>query len=151
MLVAYKQPVLCVFLPDIPFSVKTCLMLSTHLHFSHNFLLFCTSITSTLLPTYSSSLLMTCSYHFNLLSCTFVDISSTFVVRVIFRASKVKPSFVTHSTSSQVIVLFSVLMSRPLLSVMVLGAIQVLHNEVGVLAFLEKSVTELYGSTLLAL
>ena len=36
-----------------------------------------------LLPMYSSSLLSTCPYHFNVLSCTFLDISSTFVVPLI--------------------------------------------------------------------
>ena len=49
-------------------------MLSNHLRFGLPLLLFPgTSIT--LLPTYSSSLLDTCPYHFNLLSCTFLDVS----------------------------------------------------------------------------
>ena len=42
-----------------------------------------TSIPITILPTYSSSLLNTCPYHFNLLCCTFLDISPTFVVPLI--------------------------------------------------------------------
>ena len=36
-----------------------------------------------LFPMYSYSLLNTCPYHFSLLSCTFVDISPTFVVPLI--------------------------------------------------------------------
>ena len=42
-----------------------------------------TSITITLLPTYSSSLLNTCPYHFNQLSCTLLDIFHTFDVALI--------------------------------------------------------------------
>ena len=63
-------------LPFLLFSVKSCLMLSIHLHFYLPFLLFHgTSIAMTLLVTYPSSLLITCLYHFHLLSCTFLDIS----------------------------------------------------------------------------
>ena len=59
-------------------------MLSNHLRFGLPLLLFPgTSIPITLFPTYSSSLLETCPYHFNLLSCTFLDISPTFVVPLI--------------------------------------------------------------------
>ena len=66
------------------FSDKSFLMLSNHLHFGLPLLLFPgTSIPISLLPTYLSSLLNTCPYHFNLLSCTFLDISPTFVVPLI--------------------------------------------------------------------
>ena len=69
---------------DNSLSDKSFLMLSNHLRFILPLLLFPgTSITTTLLPTYSSSLLNTCPYHFNLLSCTFLDISPTFVVPLI--------------------------------------------------------------------
>ena len=55
-----------------------------HLRFSFPILPFPgTSITITLLLTYSSSLLNTCPYHLNLLSCTFTDISPTLVVHLI--------------------------------------------------------------------
>ena len=55
-------------------------MLSNHLRCGLPLLLFPgTSITITLLPTYSSSLFNTCPYHFNLLSCTlYILISATF-------------------------------------------------------------------------
>ena len=63
---------------------KSFLMLSNHFHFGLPLLLFPgTSIPITLLSTHSSSLLNTCPYHFNLLSCTFLDISHTFVVPLI--------------------------------------------------------------------
>ena len=42
-----------------------------HLHHHHS------------LATYSSSLFNTCPYHFNILFCTFLDISPTFVVQLI--------------------------------------------------------------------
>ena len=60
-------------------------MLSSHLRFGLPLLLFHgTSIVITLLPKYSSSLLNTCPYHHvNILSCTFLDISPTFVVPLI--------------------------------------------------------------------
>ena len=62
----------CTSSPDNPLSDKSFLMLSNHLRFGIPLLLFPgTSILITLLPTYSSSLLETCPYHFNLLSCTF--------------------------------------------------------------------------------
>ncbi len=68
--------------PENSFSGKSFLMLSNHLRFSLPLLLFpCTFIT--LLPTYYSSLLNTCPYHFNLLSCIFLDISPTFAVPLI--------------------------------------------------------------------
>ena len=60
------------------------LMLSNHLRFSLPLPLSPgTPIAITLLPTYSSSLLNICPYHFNLLSCTLLDISPTFVVSLI--------------------------------------------------------------------
>ena len=63
---------------------KSFLMLSNHLRFGLPLLLFPgTSIAITLLPTYSPSLLNTCPYHFNLLSCNVLDISPTFVVPLI--------------------------------------------------------------------
>ena len=68
---------------DNSLSNKLFLMLSNHLRFGLPLLLFPgTSIPITLLPTYSS-LLNTCPYHFNLLSCTFLDIAPTFVVPLI--------------------------------------------------------------------
>ena len=71
----------CASSPDNSISDKSFLMLSNHLRFGPPLLLFPgTSIPVTLVPTYSSSLLNTCQYHFNLLSCTFLDISPTFVV-----------------------------------------------------------------------
>ena len=64
---------------DNSLSDKSFLILSNHLRFGLPLLLFpSTSIAITLLPTYSSSLLNTC-----LLSCTFLDISPTFVVPLI--------------------------------------------------------------------
>ena len=74
----------CASFLDNPLFDKSFLMLSNHLRFGLPLLLFPgTSIPTTLLPTYSSSLLNTCPYHFNLLSCTFLDISPTFVVPLI--------------------------------------------------------------------
>ena len=74
----------CASSSDNPLSDKSFLMLSIHLRFGLPLLLFPdTSIPNTLFPTYSSSLLETCPYHFNLLSCTFLDISPTFVVPLI--------------------------------------------------------------------
>ena len=74
----------CASSSDNPLSDKSFLMLSSHLRFGLPLLLFPgTSIPITLFPTYSSSLLETCLYHFNLLSCTFLDISHTFVVPLI--------------------------------------------------------------------
>ena len=63
-------------------SHKSFLMLSNHSHFCLHLILF-PGIPITLVPTHSSSLLNTCPYHFNLLSCTFLDISPTFVVPLI--------------------------------------------------------------------
>ena len=74
----------CASSSDNPLSDKSFLVLSNHLRFGLPLLLFPgTSIPITLFPTYSSSLLKTCPYHFNLLSCTFLDISPTFVVPLI--------------------------------------------------------------------
>ena len=74
----------CASSSDNPLSDKSFLMLSIHLRFGLPLLLFAgISIPNTLFPTYSSSLLETCPYHFNLLSCTFLDISPTFVVPLI--------------------------------------------------------------------
>ena len=69
---------------DNSLSDKSFLVLSNHLRFGLRLLLFPgTSIAMTLLPTYSYSLLNTCQYHINLLSCTFLAISPTFVVPLI--------------------------------------------------------------------
>ena len=74
----------CVSSLDNSFSDKSFPMVSIHLRFGLPLLPFPgTSIPVTLLPTYSSSLLNTCPYHYNLLSCTFLDISPTFVVSLI--------------------------------------------------------------------
>ena len=74
----------CASSPDNPLSDKSFLMLSNHLRFGLPLLPFPgTSIPITLFPKYSSSLPETCPYHFNLLSCTFLDISHTFVVPLI--------------------------------------------------------------------
>ena len=74
----------CASSPDNPLSDKSFLVLSSHLRFGLPLLLFPgTSIPVTLLPMYSSSLLETCPYHFNLLSCTFLDISLTSVFPLI--------------------------------------------------------------------
>ena len=75
-----------------PFSLISSFTLSNHLLLGRPlFLLPCTFITIALLPTQCSSLLITCPYHFNLLSCTFFVISSTFVVPLI-------PSFLILSS-----------------------------------------------------
>ena len=74
----------CVSSLDNSFSDKSFPMVSIHLRVGLPLLLFPgTSIAITLLPTYSSSLLSTCPYHFNLLSCTFLYISPIFVVTLI--------------------------------------------------------------------
>ena len=74
----------CVSSLDNSFSDKSFPMVSIHLRFGLPHLLSPgTSTPITLLPTYSSSLLNTCPCHFNLLSCTFLDISPTFVVPLI--------------------------------------------------------------------
>ena len=71
----------CASSPDNSLSDKSFLMLSDHLRFGLPLLLFPgTSITITLLPTYSSSVLNTCPDYFNQLSCTLLDISATFIV-----------------------------------------------------------------------
>ena len=62
-------------------SDKSFLMLSNHLRVGLSLLLFPgTSTPITLFPTYSSSLLETCPYHFNLLSCTFLDVSAPYTI-----------------------------------------------------------------------
>ena len=63
--------------PDGPFSLRSSFTQSAHLFFSPPLLLPCTSISITLLPTYSSSLLTTCPYHRILRSWTFFEISPT--------------------------------------------------------------------------
>ena len=76
----------CASSPDNSLSDKSFLMLCNHLRFGLLLLLFPgTCITITLFPTqpYYYSLLNTCSCHINLLSCTFLDISPTFVVTLI--------------------------------------------------------------------
>ena len=74
----------CVSSLDNSLFDKSFLMLSNHLRFGLPLLLFPDiSITITLLPTCSSSLLSICPYPFYLLSCTFLDISPTFVVPLI--------------------------------------------------------------------
>ena len=72
----------CCSSPDSSLSDKSFLMtLSNHLRFGLPLLRFYeTTITITLLPTHYSFLLNTCSYHFKLFSCTFLDISPTFLV-----------------------------------------------------------------------
>ena len=61
----------CASSSDNPLSDKSFLMLSIHLRFGLPLLLFPgTSIPNTLFPTYSSSLLETCPYHFNLYCTT---------------------------------------------------------------------------------
>ena len=68
----------CASSPDSSLSVKLFLRLSNHLRMCRPLLRFSgTSININLLPTYSSSHLNTCPYHFNLLSCSFLDISPT--------------------------------------------------------------------------
>ena len=74
----------CPYSPENSLSNKSFLMLSNLLCFGLPLLLFPgTSITITIFPTHSSSLLKTCPYHFNLLSCTFLDISPTFAAPLI--------------------------------------------------------------------
>ena len=53
---------------------------------------------SLFLPTYSSSVLISCAYHFNLFSCTFLDISPIFIIRLIL--SCLIPFHMSFSTSS---------------------------------------------------
>ena len=68
---------------DSPFSFT----LSNHLLLVlplFQFLLPCTFITIALLPTQCSSLLITCPYHYNHVSCTFFVISPTFVALLFF-------------------------------------------------------------------
>ena len=71
----------CASSPDSSLSDKSLLMLSNHLHRSSS--PFPPGPSITRLPIYSYSLLKTCSYHFHLLSCTFLDISPTFVVPLV--------------------------------------------------------------------
>ena len=71
----------CASSPDQSWA-KSCVMPSIHIRFGLPFLLFPgTSTNITVLPHNPSSLLITCPCHFiNLRSCTFLDISPTFVV-----------------------------------------------------------------------
>ena len=78
----------CTSSPDNSLSDKSFLMLSYHLLLGLPLLLspgisIPITLLPRLLPTYSSSLLNTCPYHVNLLSCTFLDISPTFAIRLI--------------------------------------------------------------------
>ena len=114
---------------DNSLSNKSFLMLSNHLRFGLPLLLFPgTSIAITLLPTYSYSLLNTCPYHFNLLSCSSLDISPTFVVPLIL-SFLILPSLVTplihlniliSATSNFFFVLSSLPKSRHRASLLVL-------------------------------
>ena len=80
---------------DSPFSLMSSFTLSNHLLLGLPlFLLPCTFTTIALLPTYCSSLRITCPYHFNLVSCTFFVISPTFVVPLIL-SFLILSSFVT--------------------------------------------------------
>ena len=82
--VSRETPPSCASSLDNSLSDKSFLMLSNHLCFGLPLLLFPgTSIPITLFPTFSSSPPKACPYHFNLLSCTFLDISPTFVVPLI--------------------------------------------------------------------
>ena len=72
--------------------------LFNHLRFGIPLILFPgTSFTITILPTYSSSLLNTCPCHFNLLSCTFLDMSPALTVPPII-SFLILSSLVTHSS-----------------------------------------------------
>ena len=74
----------CASSPDNSLSDKSFLMLSSHLRFGLPLLLLPgTSVTITILPTYSSPFFNTCPYHFYQRSCTFLDISTTFAVPLI--------------------------------------------------------------------
>ena len=74
----------CVSSTDSSLSDKSSLVLSNHFRFGLPLLLFhVTSVTITLLPTHSSSLLNTCPYHCKLLSYTVLDISPTFTIPLI--------------------------------------------------------------------
>ena len=93
-------------------SDKSFLVLSNHLRFGLPLLLFPgTSTAITLLPSYSSSLLNTCPYYFNLLSCTFLDISPTFVASNSFIPYSVQivdsthPSYHPHFRHIQLLLL----------------------------------------------
>ena len=69
---------------DTPFSLTSSIALSNHFLLGLPlFLLPCTFISIALLPTQCSCLLITCPYHFNLLSWTSFVISPTFVVPLI--------------------------------------------------------------------
>ena len=104
---SYETPPFSQVLRVLPWqfslSDKSFLMMSNHLRFGL-LLLPGTSIVITLLPTYSSSLLNTCPYHFNLLCCTFFDISPTFVVPLILSflilSSLVTPLILISATSN---------------------------------------------------
>ena len=86
----------CVSSLDNSFSDKSFPMVSIHLRFGLPLLLFPgTSIPIPLLPTYSSSLLNTCPYHFNLLSCTFSHLrcpSNSFIPNSVQLGDSTHPS-----------------------------------------------------------
>ena len=86
---------------DSSFSLISSFTLTNHLLLGLPlFLLPCTFITIALLPTQCSSLLITCPYHFDLLSWTFFVIPYTFVVPLIL-SFLILSSFVTpHSHRS---------------------------------------------------
>ena len=108
----------CVSSLDNSLSDKSFQVQSNHLRFRLPLLLFPgTSIAITLLPTYSSSLRTTCPYHFNILSCTFLDISPTFIPNCPdwwIQSSILTSSFPPHPTS------FLVLLSRHRTSLLIL-------------------------------
>ena len=84
----------CASLPDNPFSVMSCLWFPLQSSFpspAH-------PSRSLFLPTYSSSVLISCAYYFNLFSCTFLDISPIFIIRLIL--SCLIPFHMSFSTSS---------------------------------------------------
>ena len=94
--------------PGNSLSNKSCQMPSNHLRPGLPLLLFPgPSVSITPLPTYSYSLLNTCPHTFNQVSCTFLDISPTFVVPLIFSflimSSLVTPLFPPHPTYSLVL------------------------------------------------
>ena len=87
------------------------LTLSNHLHLGLPlFLLPCTFISIALLPTYYSSLLITCPHHFNLLSWTLFAIPPTFIVPLILSIlmqlrNSANPSLHSHFCDLQFIFL----------------------------------------------
>ena len=94
--------------PDSPFSLMSSFTLFNHLLLGLLlFLLPCTFISITLVPTQCSSLLITCPYHFNLLYWAFFAISPTSVVPLIL-SFLILSSFVSsHINRSTVFSLLS--------------------------------------------